>query len=81
MAKLAASGFTISGLLDKSASVRNDYPVEKIPVGEIAGMRSTSNSHAALSPCSRQSALFGRIESKSEGRSVSVMLAKRDLLA
>ena len=36
MAKPTTSGFTISGLLDKSASTRNDYPVEKIPVDEIA---------------------------------------------
>lgn len=36
MAKPTASGFTISGLLDKSASTRNDYPVEKIPVDAIA---------------------------------------------
>ena len=36
MARPTASGFTISGLLDKSASTRNDYPVEKIPVDAIA---------------------------------------------
>ena len=36
MAKPTTSGFTISGLLDRSASIRNDYPVERIPVGEIA---------------------------------------------
>ena len=35
MAKSTASGFTISGLLDKSTATRNDYPVEKIPVNEI----------------------------------------------
>lgn len=36
MAKSVASGFTISGLLDRNASTRSDYPVERIPVGEIA---------------------------------------------
>ncbi len=36
MAKSIASGFTISGLLDKNTSTRSDYPVERIPVGEIA---------------------------------------------
>lgn len=36
MAKSVASGFTISGLLDKSSSTRNDYPVEEIPVDAIA---------------------------------------------
>lgn len=36
MAKPTASGFTISGLLDRSAATRSDYPVEKIPVGAIA---------------------------------------------
>lgn len=36
MAKSIASGFTISGLLDRNTSTRNDYPVERIPVGEIA---------------------------------------------
>ena len=35
MAKPTTSGFTISGLLDKSASTRYDYPVEKIPVDAI----------------------------------------------
>lgn len=32
MAKSVASGFTISGLLDRNASTRSDYPVERIPV-------------------------------------------------
>ena len=36
MAKPTTSGFTISGLLDRSASTRNDYPVERIPIEEIA---------------------------------------------
>ena len=36
MAKPTTSGFTISGLLDRSASIRNDYPVERIPIEEIA---------------------------------------------
>lgn len=36
MARATASGFTISGLLDKNAATRSDYPVERIPVGEIA---------------------------------------------
>lgn len=36
MAKSVASGFTISGLLDRNASTRSDYPVERIPVGAIA---------------------------------------------
>lgn len=36
MARATASGFTISGLLDKNATTRSDYPVERIPVGEIA---------------------------------------------
>lgn len=36
MAKSIASGFTISGLLDRNASTRSDYPVERIPVGAIA---------------------------------------------
>ena len=36
MAKSIASGFTISGLLDKNTSTRNDYPVERIPVSVIA---------------------------------------------
>lgn len=36
MAKSVAPGFTISGLLDRNASTRNDYPVEEIPVEEIA---------------------------------------------
>ena len=36
MAKSVAPGFTISGLLDSNASTRNDYPVEEIPVEEIA---------------------------------------------
>lgn len=36
MAKSTTSGFTISGLLDKSSSTRNDYPVEEIPVEAIA---------------------------------------------
>ena len=31
-----ASGFTISGLLDKNAATRSDYPIERIPVDEIA---------------------------------------------
>lgn len=36
MARATASGFTISGLLDKNAATRSDYPIERIPVGEIA---------------------------------------------
>lgn len=36
MARATASGFTISGLLDKNAATRSEYPVERIPVGEIA---------------------------------------------
>ena len=36
MAKPTTSGFTISGLLDRRASTRNDYPVERIPIEEIA---------------------------------------------
>ena len=36
MARATASGFTISGLLDKNAATRSDYPVERIPVSEIA---------------------------------------------
>ena len=36
MARATASGFTISGLLDKNAATRSDYPVERIPDGEIA---------------------------------------------
>ena len=36
MAKPTTSGFTISGLLDRSASTRNDYPGERIPIEEIA---------------------------------------------
>lgn len=35
MARATASGFTISGLLDKNAATRSDYPIERIPVGEI----------------------------------------------
>lgn len=36
MARATASGFTISGLLDKNAATRSDYPIERIPVDEIA---------------------------------------------
>ena len=36
MARATASGFTISGLLDKNAATRSDYPIERIPVSEIA---------------------------------------------
>lgn len=36
MARQTASGFTISGLLDRNAATRSDYPVERIPVDEIA---------------------------------------------
>lgn len=36
MARQTASGFTISGLLDRNAATRSDYPVEEIPVEEIA---------------------------------------------
>lgn len=36
MARATAAGFTISGLLDKNAATRSDYPIERIPVGEIA---------------------------------------------
>ncbi len=32
----STSGFTISGLLDRNASTRSDYPVEGSPVGAIA---------------------------------------------
>ena len=35
MARATASGFTISGLLDRSSATRSDYPVERIPVDEI----------------------------------------------
>lgn len=36
MARPTASGFTISGLLDRNAATRSDYPVERISVGDIA---------------------------------------------
>ena len=36
MARQTASGFTISGLLDRNAATRSGYPVEEIPVEEIA---------------------------------------------